>query len=43
MLCIIVVFAAIFLAVFLAFALNAISNIKNDPEAMEKLRGKSEK
>ena len=43
MLCIIVVFAAIFLAVFLAFALNAVSNIKNDPEAMEKLRGKSEK
>jgi uncharacterized protein involved in exopolysaccharide biosynthesis len=39
MLCIIVVFAAGFLAVFLAFALNAIANIKNDPEAMAKLRG----
>ena len=37
-LCIIVTFAAFFLAVFLAFALNALGNIKNDPEAMEKLR-----
>jgi len=39
MLCIIVTFAAAFLAVFLAFALNALSNIKNDPEAMAKLKG----
>lgn len=36
-LCIIVTFAAFFLSVFLAFALNAWQNIKNDPEAMEKL------
>ena len=39
MLCIIVTFAAGFFAVFMAFALNAISNIKKDPEAMAKLRG----
>ena len=39
LLCIIVTFAAGFFAVFLAFALNAIANIKNDPEAMAKLRG----
>lgn len=37
-LCIIVTFAAFFGAVFLAFLLNAIENIKNDPEAMEKIR-----
>jgi uncharacterized protein involved in exopolysaccharide biosynthesis len=43
MLCIIVTFAAGFFAVFLAFVLNAITNVKNDPEAMAKLRGKSEK
>ena len=36
--CIIVTFAAFFMAVFLAFALNAWKNIKNDPEAMEKLQ-----
>ncbi|MCL2190749.1 MAG: Wzz/FepE/Etk N-terminal domain-containing protein [Treponema sp.] len=36
---IIVTFAAAFLSVFLAFALNAISNIRKDPEAMAKLRG----
>jgi len=40
-LCIAVTFAAGFFAVFLAFALNAIANIKNDPEAMAKLRKKS--
>jgi uncharacterized protein involved in exopolysaccharide biosynthesis len=40
MLCIIVTFAAGFFAVFLAFTLNAVSNIKNDPEAMKKFRGK---
>jgi uncharacterized protein involved in exopolysaccharide biosynthesis len=39
MLCVIVVFAAGFFAVFLAFVLNAVSNIKNDPDAMAKLRG----
>ena len=43
LICIIVTFAAGFLSVFLAFALNAISNIKKDPEAMAKLRGTNEK
>ncbi len=38
-LCIIVAFAAFFLSVFLAFLLNAIQNIKKDPEAMAKLKG----
>jgi uncharacterized protein involved in exopolysaccharide biosynthesis len=38
MICIIVTFAAGFFAVFLAFALNAIENIKRDPEAMAKLK-----
>lgn len=38
MLCIIVTFAAFFFSVFLAFALNAVANIKQDPEAMAKLR-----
>jgi len=42
-LCIIVTFAAGFFAIFLAFVINAISKIKNDPEAMAKLRGESEK
>jgi len=41
MLCIIVTFAAGFFAVFLAFALNAVENIKKDPEAMAKLKGMS--
>jgi uncharacterized protein involved in exopolysaccharide biosynthesis len=39
LLCIIVTFAAGFFSVFLAFALNTITRIKNDPEAMEKLKG----
>ncbi len=39
-LCIIVTFAAFFMSVFLAFLLNAISNIKKDPEAMSKLKFK---
>jgi uncharacterized protein involved in exopolysaccharide biosynthesis len=39
LLCVIVTFAAGFFAVFLAFVLNAIANIKNDPEAMSKLKG----
>ncbi len=38
MLSIIVTFAAAFFAVFLAFVLNAITNIKNDPDAMAKLK-----
>ncbi|MDR1326628.1 MAG: lipopolysaccharide biosynthesis protein [Treponema sp.] len=37
--CVIVTLAAGFLAVFLAFVMNAIANIKKDPEAMAKLRG----
>lgn len=36
-LCIIVTFAAFFLSVFAAFLINAIENIKKDPEAMSKL------
>lgn len=40
MLCIIATFAAFFVSVFLAFLLNAIKNIKNDPQVMSKLRGK---
>jgi uncharacterized protein involved in exopolysaccharide biosynthesis len=40
MLCIIVSFAAGFFSVFLAFVLNALDNIKRDPEAMAKLRGR---
>ena len=43
LICIIVVFAAGFLSVFLAFVLNAVSNIKKDPQAMAKLRGTNEK
>jgi uncharacterized protein involved in exopolysaccharide biosynthesis len=42
LICVIVTFAAGFLSVFLAFILNALSNIKNDPQAMEKLRGTNE-
>lgn len=42
-LCIIVTFAAFFMSVFLAFALNAWKNIKNDPEAVEKLNLKKGK
>lgn len=37
MLCIIVTAAAFFISVFLAFLINAIENIKKDPEAMKKL------
>lgn len=36
-LCIIITFAGFFISVFLAFLLNAIKNIRNDPVAMEKL------
>jgi uncharacterized protein involved in exopolysaccharide biosynthesis len=39
LICIIAIFAAGFFAFFLAFCLNAIANIKKDPEAMAKLRG----
>ena len=37
-LCIIITFAAIFISIFLAFALNAVQNIKNDREAMQKIK-----
>jgi len=43
MLCIIVSFAAFFISVFLAFLLNAIENVKKDPEAMAKLKGSKNK
>lgn len=43
MFCIVVMFASFFLSVFLAFILNAIENIKNNPEAMAKLKGKKNK
>lgn len=39
-LCIIITFAGVFLSVFLAFLLNALSNIKNDPEVVSKFKGK---
>jgi uncharacterized protein involved in exopolysaccharide biosynthesis len=40
LLCVIVTFAAGFFAAFLAFAQNAVANVKKDPGAMAKLRGK---
>jgi hypothetical protein len=40
-LCIIVIFAAFFLSIFLALVLNAINNIKGNPEAMAKLGKKT--
>ncbi len=39
LLCIIVTFAAFLLSLFIAFVLNAVKNIKNDPEALAKLKG----
>lgn len=39
-LCIIITFAAFFISVFIAFFLNAIDNLKNDPEAIKKLSPK---
>jgi uncharacterized protein involved in exopolysaccharide biosynthesis len=39
MICVIVTFAAGFFSVFLAFVLNAVENLKKDPEAMAKLKG----
>jgi uncharacterized protein involved in exopolysaccharide biosynthesis len=38
LLCVIVTFAGFFLSVFLVFLLNAVENIRRDPEAMAKLR-----
>jgi uncharacterized protein involved in exopolysaccharide biosynthesis len=43
MICIIVTFAAAFFSVFLAFVLNAITNIRQDPEAMAKFKNKKGK
>ncbi|GHU55270.1 hypothetical protein FACS189442_2640 [Spirochaetia bacterium] len=40
LICIIVTFAAAFFSVFLAFVLNAIANIRKDPEAMAKFQSK---
>ncbi len=37
-LCIIITFAGFFISIFLAFALNAVQNIKNDQEAMQKIK-----
>ena len=42
-LCIIITFAAGFIAIFVAFLRNALENIKNDPEAMSKLTGSRRK
>ena len=42
-LCIIHTFAGAFISIFLAFLLNAIENIRNDKEAMAKLRIGKEK
>jgi uncharacterized protein involved in exopolysaccharide biosynthesis len=41
LICIIVTFAAGFFSVFLAFIMNAVSNIRKDPDAMAKLRGEN--
>ena len=41
LICIITVFIAFFLSIIISFILNAIKNIKHDPERMKKLRGKS--
>ncbi len=38
-LCIILTFAAFFFSVFLAFLLNAIENIRKDPDAIAKIKG----
>lgn len=39
MLCIVATFAGFFMAIFLAFLLNAVDNIKKDPVALNKLKG----
>ncbi len=41
-LCIIITFAGGFLSIFLALFLNAISNMKKDPEVISKFKGKKE-
>lgn len=40
-LCIIITFAAFFVSIFIVFALNAISNMKKDPEVVQKFKGKN--
>ena len=42
-LCIIITFAAFFMSIFIAFAINAVQNIKQDPEAMAKLKTSKKK
>lgn len=41
MICVVATMAAFFLSVLLAFLLEAVRNIRNDPEAMRKLGGKA--
>ncbi len=41
MICVVATMAGFFLSILFAFVLNAIKEIKNDPEAMAKLRGGS--
>ncbi|GHV06664.1 hypothetical protein FACS189485_15550 [Spirochaetia bacterium] len=43
LICAIVTFAGAFFSVFLTFVLNAIENIKKDPEAMDKFKSKKGK
>lgn len=41
MICVVATMAAFFMAVLLAFVLEAVKNVRNDPEAMAKLRGRA--
>jgi uncharacterized protein involved in exopolysaccharide biosynthesis len=41
MICVVATMAAFFLSVLLAFLLEAVKNIRNDPEAMKKLGGRA--
>ncbi|MDR0451695.1 MAG: lipopolysaccharide biosynthesis protein, partial [Treponema sp.] len=41
LICVAVTFAAGFLSAFLAFALDAVSNVRKDPAAMARLRGEA--
>lgn len=42
LICVVVTFAAFFFAVIAAFVLNAVENIRKDPERMKKLRGEAQ-
>lgn len=42
-LCIVVTLAAFFLSILLSFVLNAIRNLKNDPEALRRLKGEDDR